>query len=165
MDGGTLYETDILAWSERQAAALRALAGRRDLPNALDLENVIEEIEALGRSELKAATGPIRLMLVHLLKLAADPESPARAHWIGEILNWHADLLGSFSPSMRQRIDIDLLWRRAVHQAGPALAAAGRGLPPDLPETCPFALDAFLAETFDVTGAVDRLKGPAAPPR
>src|ERR687884_1012100 len=54
MGEASLYETDILAWTEQQAAALRDLAGRRDLPNALDLENVIEEIETLGRNELKA---------------------------------------------------------------------------------------------------------------
>ena len=66
----SLYETDILAWSEQQAAALRELAARRDLPNALDLANVIEEIEAVGRNELRAATSPIRVMLEHLVKLA-----------------------------------------------------------------------------------------------
>src|SRR3954470_14023612 len=82
MGEASLYETDILAWTEEQAAALRALAGRPDLPNALDLPNVIEEIEALGRTELKAATSPIRLILEHLVKLAADPDAPARLHWI-----------------------------------------------------------------------------------
>ena len=36
MIGADLYETDILAWSEQQAGALRELSARRDLPNALD---------------------------------------------------------------------------------------------------------------------------------
>jgi hypothetical protein len=51
MADSSLYDEDILIWSEQQAAALRSLANRRDLPNELDLANVIEEIEDVGRSE------------------------------------------------------------------------------------------------------------------
>ena len=54
MGDRTLYDEDILVWSEQQAAALRSLASRRDLPNELDLANVIEEIEDVGRSEFHA---------------------------------------------------------------------------------------------------------------
>src|SRR6266705_578176 len=54
MDNST-YDADILAWSEQQAAVLRDLArSRHDLPNELDLENVAEEIECVGRSEFDA---------------------------------------------------------------------------------------------------------------
>jgi Domain of unknown function DUF29 len=51
MDRPVSYDDDFLAWSEQQAAALRGLAGRRGLPNELDLEHVAEEIEDLGRAE------------------------------------------------------------------------------------------------------------------
>ena len=34
MDSASLYDDDILAWSELQAAALRSLTGRHDLPIA-----------------------------------------------------------------------------------------------------------------------------------
>jgi hypothetical protein len=47
-----LYDEDILLWSEQQADVIRRLARtRRDLPNELDVENVAEEIESVGRSE------------------------------------------------------------------------------------------------------------------
>ena len=55
MGDRSLYDEDILVWSEQQAAALRSLASRRDLPNELDLANVIEEIEDVGRSEFHAS--------------------------------------------------------------------------------------------------------------
>ena len=44
----SLYEQDFLLWSEETAAKLRA----RDFEN-LDLENLIEEVESLGRSDRK----------------------------------------------------------------------------------------------------------------
>ncbi len=56
MGDSSLYDEDILIWSDQQAAALRSLAARRDLPNELDLANVIEEIEDVGRREINAAT-------------------------------------------------------------------------------------------------------------
>ena len=162
MDGPSLYETDILAWTEQQAAALRDLAARRDLLNALDLENVIEEIETLGRSELKAATSPIRLMLGHLVKLASVPDSPARGHWAGEIMYWQAEMLASITPSMHQRIDMDLLWRRALRVTEAELAAHGDSTLPGLPDACPLSLADFLAEEFEPRAAVARIRAAAA---
>jgi hypothetical protein len=157
MGDRSLYNTDILAWSEQQAAALRGLEGRRDLPNALDLPNLVEEIEALGRSELRAATSPIRLILEHLVKLASAPEAPARAHWVGEILHWHADMQASISPSMHRRIDMDLLWRRGRSLAEESLRLHGDAPLPGLPASCPLRLEDFLAEEFDWQGAVSRI--------
>ena len=58
MGDRTLYDEDILIWSEQQAAALRSLASRRDLPNELDLANVIEEIEDAGRSRRSRGDKP-----------------------------------------------------------------------------------------------------------
>lgn len=70
MSGSTLYDDDILLWSEQQAAAIRRLAPtRRDLPNELDIENVAEEIESVGRSELAAVESHLQLIFVHLIKL------------------------------------------------------------------------------------------------
>ena len=45
----TLYEEDTVAWSEQQAAALRA-AARGGSNQPLDWENLAEEIESLGKS-------------------------------------------------------------------------------------------------------------------
>ena len=58
-----LYDTDLIAWSEQQEAALRELAARRDLPNALDLPHIIEEIADLGQSELNAVNSFIGLII------------------------------------------------------------------------------------------------------
>ena len=49
----TLYDTDVLSWSEQQAELLRR-AARGERVNGLDWPNLIEEIEAVGRSEVRA---------------------------------------------------------------------------------------------------------------
>ena len=52
MDG--LYDTDILLWSERQAALLRRLAQGERVKDVLDFDNLVEEVKSVGRSELRA---------------------------------------------------------------------------------------------------------------
>jgi Domain of unknown function DUF29 len=81
MSRSSLYEDDILLWSEQQAAAIRKLGERPSLvPNDLDIENVAEEIESVGRSELAAVRSYLRLILLHLLKMVAEPDSQAVPH-------------------------------------------------------------------------------------
>jgi DNA-binding ferritin-like protein (Dps family) len=153
----TFYEDDILAWSEQQAAALRRLVGRRDLPNELDLEHVAEEIEDVGRSELNTVRGLLRQILVHLIKAASMPDASARGHWGAEVATFHDSLLDRFSPSMTQRIDLHREWRRALRQAAAALAADGRQIAADLPIRCPYDLAELTGETFSFDDAVATL--------
>jgi hypothetical protein len=55
MSDQSLYDEDILLWSERQADVIRRLGRAGSIvPNDLDIENVAEEIESVGRSELAA---------------------------------------------------------------------------------------------------------------
>ena len=75
MDAATLYDEDVLDWSERQVVELRRLAASPDLTNAVDWENVIEEIESLGRRELKAVESLLENAFTHFLKILTDPES------------------------------------------------------------------------------------------
>ncbi|MCP5177097.1 MAG: DUF29 domain-containing protein [Moraxellaceae bacterium] len=59
----TAYKTDIIAWANEQAAFIRA--GRFDL---LDLENIAEEIEDVGKSEQRELENRMSILLAHLLK-------------------------------------------------------------------------------------------------
>jgi hypothetical protein len=160
MDRQDLYEHDILAWSEQQSAALRRLSGRRDLPNDLDLENVVEEIETVGRNELRAAAGPIRLILMHVAKAVSEPAAPAINHWRAECIGWQDELLSAFTPSMRQRIDMEALWRSALRQAAAALEEHGASLAEGLAGPCPVGLDDLLSNTFDFRELVTRIAHP-----
>ncbi|MFP4336307.1 MAG: DUF29 domain-containing protein [Halothece sp.] len=59
----TLYEQDFLAWCEDTATKLK----KRDIDN-LDFENLIEEIESLGRSERRELKNRLMVLFAHLLK-------------------------------------------------------------------------------------------------
>ena len=64
-----LYETDFYTWTQEQAAVLKA--GNF---SALDIENLLEEIESMGRSEKNALKSHLRVLLMHLLKWQYQPE-------------------------------------------------------------------------------------------
>lgn len=59
----SLYDCDFLLWTEETAGQLKV----KDFEN-LDLENLIEEIEALGRSEKRELKSRLLVLLEHLLK-------------------------------------------------------------------------------------------------
>lgn len=162
MPGDTLYETDFYAWSQQQAAVLRAMAGEAaGLPNALDIANVAEEIEGVGNSQLSAMASRVRLILIHLIKCVSQPEFMATRHWRVEMINWHGDLVTDITRSMQPKIDMDLLWRRSIRQAKAALATDDRELLENLPSECPFALDALLVEDLEIDALLRRIEAAA----
>jgi len=150
MNDNTLYDDDILLWSEQQAAAIRKLgATRRNVPNELDIENVAEEIEGVGRSELAAVESLLQLILVHLIKLRVEPDADAVRHWRGEISAFHSEVRRRYSTSMRQRIDLDGLWRSAREQLLLVYDGAQKQDVAELPAKCPFRLDDLIADRID----------------
>ncbi|MCC6778732.1 MAG: DUF29 domain-containing protein [Hyphomicrobiales bacterium] len=160
MSNSTLYDADILLWSERQAAAIRRLArSTRDVPNELDIENVAEEIESVGRSELAAVESYLERMLVYLIRLLVEPGTASARHWRSEIAAFHSNARRRYSPSMRQRIDLDALWRSAREQSLLSYEGRQQQLVAELPRTAPFAIDDLLAGPMDVLGLEDRLQG------
>jgi hypothetical protein len=163
MGDTSLYDEDILAWSEHQAEVLRRLASRQDLPNDLDLENIVEEIESVGRSEFNTVKSLLRLILIHLVKTWCDPDAEAVVHWASEVRNWHFQLLDAISPAMKSRIDLDQIWQQAVRQAHADLLAQRRDSQAGRIETaldrriCPVGLEALCHSEFDLAEALATL--------
>ena len=136
-----LYHRDAFAWSQHQADLLRRL-GRGERVNGVDGEQVAEEIEDLGLSELNAVRSYLRLTIVHLLKIHGWPDSTTVGHWRVEVAVFRADARSRYAPSMRQNIDVPQLFADVVK---PLLGATYDGRPPrDLPAICPFSLDQLL---------------------
>jgi len=138
-----LYDTDILLWSERQRDLLRRVAAGEPVNEAPDWPNIIEEIESVGSEQLHAVVSLLRQALIHMLKAEAWPLSREVPHWQAEARRFRIDAADRYAPSMRQRIDIDRIYRQALRGL-PETIDGQPALP--VPEGCPVTLDELLAE-------------------
>lgn len=134
------YDTDVLEWSERQAALLRRVAAGERINDQVDWENVIEEIE------VKAVRSALFQALLHDLKAAAWPLLPYVDHWRAAAVRARGAAADDFTESMRAKIDLAAIYRRVLR----AMPATIDGQPP-LPAsaTCPVTLDEMLAKPPD----------------
>ena len=138
-----LYDQDILTWSERQADLLRRLAAGERVNDQVDWQNVVEEVESVGRSELHRTESLLTQALRHRLKIMAWPNSPEVPHWQEAATLFQMDAARAFQESMRQRFDLALIYRRARHRFPLQID----GQPPRvLPDTCPVTLDELMTE-------------------
>ena len=139
-----LYEDDIVLWSERQSALLRRrAAGELVNDRELDWQNIAEEIESVGRSELHAVESLLRQALRHMLKAEAWPLSRDAPSWRADAIDFRQQAKERYAPSMAQRIDV----ARLYVQARRALPETIDGEEPLLvPAECPVTLAELLAE-------------------
>ncbi|ECH9189601.1 DUF29 domain-containing protein [Salmonella enterica subsp. enterica] len=68
------YESDVVAWSQEQAALLRA--GRF---SEIDIANIAEEIEDVGKSEKRELASRMAVLLAHLLKWKFQPDRQCKS--------------------------------------------------------------------------------------
>jgi hypothetical protein len=137
------YESDILQWSGHQATLLRRLAAGERVNDLVDWENVIEEVESVGNEQLHAVTSLLLQALVHMLKAEAWPLSSEVPHWQAEARLFRAQATDRYAPSMRQRVNLERVYRAARR----ALPDTIDGQPPlPVPEECPVTLDELLSE-------------------
>ena len=144
------YEHDFSAWLQQQAEALRA----KDW-SALDVDNLIEELETLGRSERNALWSHLRILLMHLLKWRYQPERRTRS-WRGSITRARQQVARRLpQPSLHRELP-DFITE--AYADARRLAADETGLPlATFPETCEWTavelqnLD-FLPETVEEEG-------------
>jgi hypothetical protein len=159
-----LYTDDILRWSGQQAALLRRLANGERVNDAIDWENVIEEVESVGRSELAAVESQLGRAVEHLLKLHGWPSGPA-AKWRHEALTFLVAARKRYSSSMRQQISLADIYNDAklLTDRQPGRWAPMRPAPP----VCPFTLDALIVPrpaVPDIDALLAALNQPPAEP-
>jgi hypothetical protein len=133
MQAITLYEQDFYAWTLQQTELLRA--ERWDL---VDIENLIEEIESLGKRERQELRNRLGVLLGHLLKWRYQPEARSKS-WLATIGEQRREILEllqdnpSLKPSLAESI---------VRGYPKGLDLVNKETPLDpkqLPQTCPFS--------------------------
>lgn len=143
-----LYDRDTLAWAEQQADLLRRLAAGERVNDAVDWPHVIEEVQDVGLSQLRSCSSLLRQAMMHLLKLHAWPDSLAANHWREEARTFLVDAEAYFALSMRQRLDMEQIYAKALFLVQSVADDSGEARA--LPSTCPFSLDDLLTSRPDV---------------
>ncbi len=143
VDPTTLYEQDFYRWAMENAAALR----RGDL-SGIDVANIAEELEDLGRSERRQLRHRLEQLMLHVLKWSYQPAKRS-AGWRASVNEQRARIerILEENPSLRKqveelvvtgyRISVDM----AVRQTG--------FLPQSFPAQCPFTFGELMSKDLD----------------
>ena len=127
-----LYENDFFGWTTEQANLLKT--GELE---KLDIENLMEEIESLGRSEKRALKSYLVNLLLHLLKSRYQPEKKTWS-WELSIRNSRDDFLECLdeNPSLKPKLDDILI---SAYRSARRKAEGETGLDENVfPEICPW---------------------------
>jgi Domain of unknown function DUF29 len=138
----TLYEQDFWLWTQTMAAALRSGDW-----SELDIENLVEEVESLGRSDRRELQSRLTVLLMHLLKWQFQSELQCGS-WRGTLAEQRIRIgkLLKDSPSLRSffEISIDECYNDAIIQA-----SAETGLSRErFPVSCAYRIEDILNPEF-----------------
>jgi Domain of unknown function DUF29 len=139
-----LYDEDFYVWTEAQAALLRE---RRF--EALDLANLIEEVEALGRSERSKVLNAASVIIEHLLKLQHSPALEPRNAWRASVREHRRRLRRDLTPRLRQILGADLpdLYAEIRDDTAALLRDHGEDSAANaLPPTCPYPVEQIIGD-------------------
>ena len=146
------YDDDFFTWTQEQAAALRLT--RDAIGGSVDVKHIAEEIDDLGKRDLREVASYLGRLVEHLVKIDANRRSRDLQHWRDEARLSARDGNKRYSPSMRQRLDLSAIWQDGLAPARDYLA--DRGITYDASIECPFDLDDLLG-AFDLDTALTTL--------
>jgi len=137
-----LYETDFYAWTQEQVSLLRDRNWSQ-----LDLPNLIEEIESLGKQQRQELRNRLSILIGHLLKWQYQPQFRSRS-WLATIRIQRRDTLRLIqdNPSLKPYLEEALT---AAYENGRDLAMGETDLPEEIfPLDCLYSLTEILDEYF-----------------
>ena len=135
-----LYSTDFNLWTEQTIAALKSC----DL-QALDLDNLIEEIEAMTRSDKREIFNRLKVLIMHLLKCQYQKKTNSWIKTINEQRD-QIELVLADSPSLRPYLSSKLeeIYKKAKRDA----VTETKLTPETLPTDCPFTEEQILDSEY-----------------
>ncbi|MFB2834471.1 DUF29 domain-containing protein [Floridanema evergladense] len=144
----SLYEQDFHLWLETNINLLKEGNFAE-----IDLENLLEELESMGRSDKNALKSNLKILLMHLLKYKYQPEKRTNS-WRYTIIEHRQRLRDTFKTSPSLSRFFEEIFHESYQDAR-ELAAAQTGLsikifPPESPFTVEEVLNAdFLPAESD----------------
>jgi hypothetical protein len=138
----SLYEADYLKWIETTIEMLRV----RDYSN-IDWENLIEEIEDMGRSERRSLKSNLIVVLTHLLKWQFQPGFRSGS-WKGSIIEHRRRIREALKDSPSLKPYFQEVFAECYLDAV-ELASAETELPVEtFPQECPYTPAEVLDSSF-----------------
>jgi hypothetical protein len=135
------YEQDFLTWTQQQAEYLQ-----KGHWAELDVKNLIEELEAVGRSEQKELSSYFQVLIIHLLKCQYQPEkrTPSWNNTLSNCRDKIQDCLED-TPSLQGFLQdsewIEKYYRRARRDAAKETQKSLQTFPTECPYTIAQILD------------------------
>lgn len=136
------YQADFQAWTKEQIRVLRNQEWHK-----LDLENLIEEIETLGRQQRQELRNRLAVLMGHLLKWQYQSEQRSRS-WLATIRVQRRDILRLIkeNPSLKPYLEEALL---EAYDNARDLAMGETDLPEEtFPRECQYLPQAILNPEF-----------------
>jgi len=137
-----LYHTDYSKWLDETVALLKT-----QRLNELDLANLIEELESVGKSDRRSLESNLRILLAHLLKWQYQPEKRTGS-WLGSIKEHRRRCNKILVDGPGLKTHLVQAWDECYQDARD-LAATETELPLEhFPAVCPYSLTAVLDTGF-----------------
>ncbi|WP_013323946.1 DUF29 domain-containing protein [Gloeothece verrucosa] len=137
-----LYERDFYAWTQEQVELLRHQQWQK-----LDLANLIEEIESLGRQQRQELRNRLSILMGHLLKWEYQPDKRSRS-WLATIRIQRIDIkdLLEDNPSLKPFLTEAM---EKAYGKSRELAVSETNLSyQTFPLECPYGFEQILDEAF-----------------
>jgi len=136
------YNADFYGWTQEQASLLKA--GRL---SELDIDNLLEEVETMGRSEKRELDSRLTVLLIHLLKWQYQPIRRGRSWQLtikGQRINFSETL--DENPSLKPQLDTILkrAYAKSIIKAAQETALDEQ----TFPSVCPWSLSQILDDNF-----------------
>ena len=136
------YDADFYGWTQEQAELLKA--GRL---SELDIDNLLEEVETMGRSEKRELDSRLTVLLLHMLKWQYQPIRRGRSWQLtieGQRINFSETLYEN--PSLKPQLATILkkAYTKAIIKASQETALDKQ----TFPEQCPWTLSQILDDNF-----------------
>ncbi|MFM5981369.1 MAG: DUF29 domain-containing protein [Sphaerospermopsis kisseleviana] len=138
----SLYVSDFYAWTQEQADLLRNHQWHK-----IDWQNLIEEVESLGKQQRQELRNRLSILIGHLLKWQFQPQSRSRS-WLAILRIQRLDTIELLeeNPSLKSYLEEAL---GKAYLKGVELAVKETDLPrSNFSATCPYSLTEILDDGF-----------------
>lgn len=137
MIGKTIRQEEWDVWLDRQIQCLRSHEFDR-----LDLANVIEELEDLGKEQRNACRSCCRQILVHLLLIDYWHEhTKTRNHWRAEVVNFQSELQDRLTTNYRKYLQENL---QSIYRQSLKIVERKTELSDRFPKKCPYTIEQII---------------------